>query len=203
MTETLTELPEYLTLAGLESKLSDAVSRRDKFVVETARADATASTTSNNRRDRDSARNSLVPLREKAKEIDSEIALLRMNIVHAKRMLSLAENHAASTKAGQAAERGEPARLIQLEIRAPDGRIIRQFHRSIDAARAALQSGYEITGQVVGSGVVSPLGAGTRSFMASLLDAHGDELEAWLEAPGIGPGKQPVVVLPNNGRELQ
>jgi hypothetical protein len=142
-------------------------------------------------------------LNKQAGTIDSEIALLRMNITHAKRMLELAEGHAESAMARQAAEaNGEPGRLVQLEIRAPDGRVLRQFHKSVDAARATLQSGYEITGQVISGNTVSPIGPGARSFMTSLLDAGGGELLEFLEAHGIvGSDKQTVVVLPANGRE--
>jgi hypothetical protein len=91
---------------------------------------------------------------------------------------------------------------VQLEIRAPDGRVLRQFHKSVDAAREVLQSGYEVIGEVIGSGVVSPVGPGARSFMRALLDAGGGELLEFLEAHGIvGSDKQTVVVLPSNNRE--
>jgi hypothetical protein len=176
-------------LAGLEGKLSDAMSRRDKIIIEISRASAEAATA----RGINSARNSLVPLNKQAKVIDSEIALLRINITMARRALELQEAHAESGKAKQAAERGATGRLVQLEIRAPDGRVIRQFHKSVDAARAALQPGYEVIGEVIGSGVVSPV-----SFMKSLLAAHGDELIAFLAERGIG---DPVkVILPHNNR---
>jgi hypothetical protein len=184
-------------LAGLEGKLSDALDRRDKILVETARASAEAATT----RGINSARNSLGPLNKQTKAIDSEIALLRMNITHAKRMLELAEAHGESARARQAAERGEPGRLVQLEICAPDGRVLRQFHKSVDAARAALQPGYEVIGEVIGSGVVSPVGPGAQSFMKALLAAHGDELMEFLAERGIIGSDKTVVILPNNNRD--
>jgi hypothetical protein len=191
-----------VALAGLEGKLQDALDRRDKIIVETARAADKAAAIGGI--GDQSAKNSLGPLNKQAKAIDSEISLLRINITHARRRLELAEAHAESAKAKQAAERGEPGRLVQLEIRAPDGRVLRQFHRSVETARAALQAGYEVIGEVIGSGVVSPIGPGTRSFMTSLLDAGGGELLEFLEAHGIvGGDKQTVVVLPNNNRELQ
>jgi hypothetical protein len=126
-------------------------------------------------------------MNKQAVAIDNEIALLRINISHAKRMLELAEAHAESAKAKQAAERGETGRLVQLEIRAPDGRVIRQFHKSVDAARNALQPGYEVTGEVISGNIVSPIGPGARSFMTSLLDAGGGELLEFLEAHGLRP----------------
>jgi hypothetical protein len=183
-------------LAGLEGKLSDVLDRRDKILVETARAADKAAAIGGI--GDQSAKMSLAPLNKKAGAIDAEIALLRTRITHAKRMLELAEG---SVRAKQAAENGAaPGRLVQLEVRAPDGRLIRQFHKSVDAARAALQAGYEVTGEVIGSGVVSPVGPGTRSFMRALLDAHGDELEAWLAERSI-VGNPVKVILPANGRE--
>jgi hypothetical protein len=183
-------------LAGLESKLSDAMDRRGKTVHEIALASAEAATA----RGINSARNSLGPLNKRAREIDGEIALIRIEISHARRMLEHAEAHA---KAKQAADRGETGRLVQLEIRAPDGRVIRQFHKSVDAARKALQFGYEVTGEVIGSGVVSPVGPGTRPFMKALLDLQGDVLMEWLVERGIVGSDKTVVVLPPNGRDLQ
>jgi hypothetical protein len=187
-------------LVGLEGKLSDAMARRDKIIIEISRAADKAAAIGGI--GDQSAKISLGPLNKQAKVIDSEIALLRINITMARRQLELAEAHAESAKAKQAAERGETGHLVQLEIRAPDGRTLRQFHKSVDAARAALQPGYEVVGQVIGSGVVSPVGPGTRSFMSALLASHGDELIAFLEAHGIiGADKQTVVVLPSNNRE--
>jgi hypothetical protein len=129
--------------------------------------------------------------------------LLRVNITYAKRQLELATAHAEGAKEKQAAERGEhgAGRLVQLEIRAPDGRMLRQFHRSLDAARAALQSGYEVIGEVISGNVVSPIGPGARSFMSALLAAQGGELLAFLEEHGIVGADKTVIVLPENNRE--
>jgi hypothetical protein len=171
---------------ALKAKLSDAMTRRDKVIVETARAADKAAAIGGI--GDQSAKMSLGPLNKQAKAIDSEIALLRINISHAKRMLALAEAHAESAKAKQAAERGETGRLVQLEIRAPDGRVIRQSHKSVDAARAALQPGYEVTGEVINGNIVSPIGPGARSFMTALLESQGDELITFLAGRGIvGP----------------
>jgi hypothetical protein len=117
--------------------------------------------------------------------------LLRINISQARRQLEWAEAYAENVKTRQAADRGgETGRLVQLEISTPDGRVIRQFHKSVDAARKALQPGYTVTGEVIGGNIVSPIGPGARSFMTSLLDASGGELLAFLEAHGLrGDGK--------------
>jgi hypothetical protein len=199
---------ERNVLAGLESKLSDALDRRGKTIHEISRASAEAETSGINsarngaRRPINSARNSLAPLNKRAVAIDSEIALIRIDIRHARRALELAESHAESAKAKQMADHGDPGRLIQLQIRAPDGRMIMQFHKSVDAARKALRPEYTIIGEVIGSGIVSPIGPGARSFMTSLLDAGGGELLEFLEEHGIvGSDKQTVVVLPANNRE--
>jgi hypothetical protein len=174
---------ERAVLAGLESKLENALARRGKVIHEIALANVKAEKTIGI----NAARNSLGPLNKQARAIDSEVALIRIDISHARRHLELAEAYAANVKARQATDNGAARRLVQLEIRAPDGRVIRQFHKSVDAARKALQPGYEVTGEVIGSGVVSPIGPGTRSFMTSLLDAGGGELLVFLEKHGLRP----------------
>jgi hypothetical protein len=79
------------------------------------------------------------------------------------------------------------------EVRAPDGRALRQPHESLEAARAAVIAGYAVTGEVLGAsadgagGFVDPVGLGTQSFMATLLASRGDELLAWLKERGIPP----------------
>jgi hypothetical protein len=186
-------------LAGLEGKLSDALDRRDKIIVETVRAADKAAAIGGI--EDQSAKMSLAPLNKQGAAIDAEISLLRINITHAKRMLELAEAHGESARARQAAERGEPGRLVQLEIRAPDGRVLRQFHKSVDAARAVLAAGYEVTGEVIGGSVVSPIGPGAQSFMKALLSAHGDELMEFLAERGVVGADKTEIVLPENGRE--
>jgi septal ring factor EnvC (AmiA/AmiB activator) len=189
MTFAATDIPtsyvqrEREALAGLESKLSDALDRRGKTIHEISRACAEAETAAGV----NSARNSLGPLNKRARAIDSEIALIRINISEARRHLELAEAHAATAEARRATDRGETGRLVQLEISTPDGRVIRQFHKSVDAARKALQPGYTVTGEVIGGNIVSPIGPGARSFMTSLLDASGGELLEFLEAHGLRP----------------
>lgn len=79
------------------------------------------------------------------------------------------------------------------EIRTPDGRHIRHQHESIEAARKALQSGYEVTGEVIGAhgdhygGLVQPIGDGAKSIFAALLEHSGEELAAWLATHGFEP----------------
>jgi hypothetical protein len=184
-------------LAGLESKLADAMSRRDKTAIEIASIGADCVGT----RGRNSAMK-LPPLNRLAKSIDADIALLRIEIRHAQQALKLQEAAAENVKTRQAAANGATQpRLVQLEIRAPDGRVLRQWHKSVDAARMALSPGYEITGEVIGGGVVSPTGPGARPFMKALLDSQGDVLMEWLAERGIIGADKTVVILPNNNRE--
>lgn len=74
------------------------------------------------------------------------------------------------------------------EIKAPDGRLLRQEHASLDALKASLVTGYEVSGRVFGAdangqgGLVEKIGG--PSLMAMLLEAHGDELVAWLKVRG-------------------
>ena len=76
-----------------------------------------------------------------------------------------------------------------LEIKAPGGRMLRQEHASIEAARASLLPGYSVVGTVTlqnadgSGGFVSPVNG--PSMMAALLEAHGDELLAWLADKGV------------------
>jgi hypothetical protein len=181
MTFAATDIPEREALAGLESKLSDAMARRGKIIQDISAACAKAETTIGI----NAARNSLGPLNKRAAAIVSEIALIRINISQARRHLELAEAYAENVKTRQATDRGETGRLVQLEISTPDGRVIRQFHKSVDAARKALQPGYTVTGEVISGNIVSPIGPGARSFMTSLLDASGGELLEFLEAHGL------------------
>jgi hypothetical protein len=191
-------------LAELEAELADAKSRRGKILADINKANEAAV------RDQ-RARLELPRLNKEEAAVSRLIRSIEMQIGFARKRVAMADQ-AAAAKASKAPEQGEPGRLIQLEIRAPDGRVLRQFHKSVDAARAALQPGYEVTGEVIGANIVSPIGPGARSFMKALLDAQGDELEAWLASRGIvgcvpqSPelaGKKQTVVLPSNGRDLQ
>ena len=103
MTFATTDIPtsdvqrERAVLAGLESKLSDALDRRGKTDSEISRASAEAAASLVNiarnepRQPMNPARNSLVSLNKLAKSLDAEIALTRTNITHARRSLELAE----------------------------------------------------------------------------------------------------------------
>ena len=79
--------------------------------------------------------------------------------------------------------------------------MIRQFHKSVDEARKALQGGYEVIGEVIAGNIVSPVGPGARPFMKALLDTQGDVLMEWLVERGIVGVDKTVIVLPANGRE--
>ena len=172
------------TLDDLESKLAAVQDRRDKVVIEIARASAKAAAIGGI--GDQSAKNSLSPLNKQAAAAESEMSLIRIEIREAKRGLALAEAYDAGVKAKQALDRGEPGRLVQLEISSPDGRVIRQFHKSVEAAQKALQPGYTVTGEVIGGNIVSPIGRpGARSFMKALLESQGGELLEFLASHGV------------------
>ena len=70
------------------------------------------------------------------------------------------------------------------EVRTPDGRLIRHLSATIDSLKSRLAPNYVITGEAFGfdvngqGGYVVQLGG--KSLLAVLLEAHGDELRAWL-----------------------
>lgn len=72
------------------------------------------------------------------------------------------------------------------EIEAPDGRRIRQYSNgSSSEVQTALMPGYKVKGTVSladdrgEGGFLCPLNG--KTLMGALLDAHGDELVAWLK----------------------
>lgn len=77
------------------------------------------------------------------------------------------------------------------EIKAPDGRTLRQEHASLETLKGALMPGYEVTGTVFGAatdatgGLVEKIGG--PSLMTILLETHGEELLAWLFKSGKIP----------------
>lgn len=74
--------------------------------------------------------------------------------------------------------------MQQFEVKSPDGRAIVHDAESLEDLQAALAPGYEVSARVVG-GLRTPLNG--PSLMQQLLDAHGDELLAWLKANNISP----------------
>lgn len=79
------------------------------------------------------------------------------------------------------------------EVRAPDGRILRHHHGSLEDAKKAVLPGYFVTGEVLGAsadmsgGFIDRCGPGDESFMQVLLESRGEELLAWLATKGILP----------------
>jgi hypothetical protein len=183
-------------LNELEAELASVKSRRDVILNDISKANDAAV--------RDQRERMKLPgLNKQEAEAGRLIVSITTQVAMAKKRVAMAE--AAEAGRARAAEaNGEPGRLIQLEIRAPDGRVLRQWHKSVDAARAALTAGYEITGEVISGNIVSPVGPGTRPFMKALLDSQGDVLRDWLAEQGIVGNPDPVkITLPHNGRDLQ
>jgi hypothetical protein len=181
-----------ITLATVEGRLAAALGKRDKIAQETARVNAEAAAAHR-------YSPALAPLNKSAKLLDGEIAVARIELRHARQALDIQEAAATNVREQKelAANGGPPRRDVQLEIRAPDGRTLRQFHKSVESARRALQPGYEITGEVISGTIVSPIG---RPFMKALLESEGDVLMEFLEARGI-VGNPVKITLPSNGRE--
>jgi hypothetical protein len=72
------------------------------------------------------------------------------------------------------------------EVRTPDRRSIRHSALSLAALKAALQPGYEPVAEVYGADAEMKNGwsvpFGGQTLMGALLEAHGDEMKAWLRA---------------------
>jgi hypothetical protein len=183
-------------LAGLESKLQDALARRDAVIVETAHAADKAAAIGGI--GDQSAKMSLSPLNKKAGAIDAEISLLRVNIVYAKRQLELATNQAA---ASARASSNAPVRDKLYEVVCPDGRKVRHRGASQEDVQRHLQKGYTIVGQVFGADDGGNGGFIPRpGFLTAMLEAYKGELIEFLETHGIS-GDPVKIILPANGRE--
>ena len=109
-----------------------------------------------------------------------------------KRQVDLARGQLAAIAARKhAAETAGLPRDRLFEIVCPDGRKVRHRHNSLESLQKALQPGYVAIGRVFGAneddtgGFVASIGA--KSTMSGLLEAHGDELIAWLARHGVGP----------------
>jgi hypothetical protein len=188
-----TEDPRHV-VADLEAALADAKARRDQILVDLGKVSIAI--------DKGDHRARFVQANLNKQEVAAGrlVNSIAKQVEMARKHVEMADNQAAAVAEKAAAAAGAPVgRLVQLEISAPDGRTLMQWHKSIDAARKVLQHGYEITGEVISSGVVSPVGNGARPFMKALLDLQGDTLLAWLAEHGIN--KQAVIVLPSNGRD--
>jgi hypothetical protein len=75
------------------------------------------------------------------------------------------------------------------DVRAPDGRELRTKGESREALKLSLAPGYEIVSEVYAANARGEGGYAAslegKSLLSVLLDAHGDELEAWLKARGF------------------
>jgi hypothetical protein len=179
-------------LAGLEGKLQDALDRRDK-IVDISKANAASV------RDQ-RARLELPGLNKQAKAIDEEIALLRINITHARRGRELQEAHAAAAKRASS-DAANVRRDKLFEIVCPDGRKVRHRGASQEDVRRRLQNGYTVAGQVFGADDAGNGGFIPRpGFLTAMLEAYEGEFVAWLTAHSI-TGNAVKVILPSNGRD--
>jgi hypothetical protein len=77
---------------------------------------------------------------------------------------------------------------MYIELRRPDGTTFRALgdHKQIASLQGKLEPGYSVVGRVLfcdaegKGGFVSPVNG--QSLMGALLEAHGDELLAWIKA---------------------
>jgi hypothetical protein len=77
------------------------------------------------------------------------------------------------------------------EVFTPDGRKVRHLSETREGLAARLEAGYAIGAEVYGADEHGAGGYATatngKSLMAVLLEAHGDELLAWLASKGYEP----------------
>jgi hypothetical protein len=141
---------------------------------------------------------------------EAETARLMLSIsrqiAEARKRLATIEAHAAQAAARRAVESDAGGERLFL-VKTPNNGQIRHKARTVESLRSKLLPGYRVAGEIFGAddtgagGVVAAIEPTGPSIMQGLLLAHGDELMAYLAARGIGSDKQPVIVLPKNGRE--
>lgn len=95
------------------------------------------------------------------------------------------------------------------EIRSPDGRLIRQDHKTLAELKAKLVRGYEVVSEIVGKDEIAngialkpPLPDDLESYalIPALMTRYGDQVLAWLEAhappdPRLSKDALPVLKL--------
>jgi hypothetical protein len=183
-------------LDELESELTAAKQRRDVILNDINRASDAAV------RDQ-RERLKLSGLNKQDVETGRLIRSIEMQVSEARKRVAMAEANAASTKARQAFERGEPVVRNKLfEIVCPDGRKVRHRGASQEDVQRRLQSGYTIVGQVHGADADGNGGFIPRpGFLTAMLEAYEGELIAFLAARGVTGSDKTVVILPDNNRE--
>jgi hypothetical protein len=182
-------------LNELEAELAEVRARRDRILADVGKA--------NDASVRDQrARLKLPGLNKEEVATGRLIRSIEMQITEARKRVAMVEAHAAAAKAANA-----PALVRDklFEIICPDGRKVRHRGASQEDVRRRLQIGYTMVGQVFGADDAGNGGFIPRpGFLTAMLEAYESELLEFLEARGIvGSDKQTVIVLPNNGRDLQ
>jgi hypothetical protein len=190
-------------LQDREVKLAAAKNQRDTIHLDMRKAQAAVD--AGDKR----ARMELSGLNKSNLEVGRLILSIGREVSEAKGRLSLAENQAKAAAAKKAEL--DDAALVRdkwFECLCFDGvRKVRHRHSSIVALQRELQPGYRAIGQVFGvneDGTGGFVADAKSNMMDGLLQAHGDTLLTFLAQHGIiGSDKQTVIVLPNNGRDLQ
>jgi hypothetical protein len=171
-----------------EAKVAAAKKQREIILVDTRKASAAADAGDQ------LARATLRDLAKADVAAGRLVLSLEAQVAGARKRLAMAETQTALIAANKASVDAASVPHDRLfETVCPDGRKVRHRHHSLEALQKVLLPGYSVVGQVFGAnaddtgGFVASIGPGGKSSMAGLLQAHGDELLAWLARHGIGP----------------
>jgi hypothetical protein len=190
------------TLRDREEKLVHAKKQRDVILNDIRKTNAAID--AGDKR----ARLELMGLNKQNAAAGRLILSIEAEVAQSRKRVAMAESQAEAAAVKRASI--DNAALVRdkwFETICPDGRKVRHRHHSLEALQRELQPGYLVAGQVFGAdengagGFVSMPGA--PSMLKAMLESEGDVLMAYLAARGISADKQPVVVLPSNGRDMQ
>jgi hypothetical protein len=204
-------------LNELEAELAEVTARRGKILADIKKANE-AAFAGDKRQLFVLARKG--GLNEQEQNVGRFILSISTQIAEAKKRVAMAANHAAGAAAAAKANGGAVSSDRLFLVKTPNGGQIRHRAASIEALRSKLIPGYAVHGEIFGAndagagGVVAAIEPTGPSIMAGLLQAHGDELIGflvahgndllkWLAEHGIIGSDKTVVILPENGRELQ
>jgi hypothetical protein len=185
-------------LNELEAKLAEVTARRGKILADISKANEAAY--GDKRQLFELSKKGGLNAQEQAQ--GRLIRSIETQIVEAKKRVAMAASHAAGAAAAAKSNGGEVVGDRLFLVKAPQGGQLRHRALSIEALRAKLLPEYTIHGEIFGAddkgagGVVAAIEPAGPSIMSGLLQAHGDELMAFLVARGVT-----VINLPPNGRE--
>jgi hypothetical protein len=166
-------------LNELEAELADTKARRDKILVDIARA--------NERSVRDQRERMKLPgLNKQEIAAGRLIVSIQHQVSEARKRVAMV--HAAEAGRARAAELDNAAlvRNKLYEVTCPDGRKVRHRGASQEDVQRRLQAGYSVAGQVHGADADGNGGFIPRpGFLTAMLEAYEGEFETWLAKRGI------------------